>query len=97
MTKTSYINGKALVVFGGSINFGIGYNPNDKVVGLNMSELTNQFQVGEKLNGNEEQNEPQVTLIFGCVESINVFRSVLDIAERTLKDGKIPSLEGGEE
>lgn len=95
MTKTSYINGKALVVFGGSINFGIGYNPDDKVVGLNMSELTNQVQVGEKLNGNEEKNEPQVTLIFGCVESINVFRSVLDIAERTLKDGAIPKI-GGE-
>jgi hypothetical protein len=95
MAKTSYINGKALVVFGGSINFGIGYNPNDKVVGLNMSELTNQVQVGEKLNGNEEKNEPQVTLIFGCVESINVFRSVLDIAERTLKDGAIPQI-GGE-
>ena len=96
MTKTSYINGKALVVFGGSINFGIGYNPNDKVVGLNISELTNQVKVGEKLNGNEEKNKPQVTLIFGCVESINVFRSVLDIAERTLKDGAIPQI-GGEE
>lgn len=95
MAKTSYINGKALVVFGGSINFGIGYNPDDKVVGLNISELTNQVQVGEKLNGNEEKNEPQVTLIFGCVESINVFRSVLDIAERTLKDGAIPKI-GGE-
>ena len=96
MTKTSYINGKALVVFGGSINFWIGYNQNKKVVGVMMSELKEQVKVGEKLSGDEEKYKPQVELVFQSVDSINVFRNVLDLAEKTLKDGKIPQI-GGEE
>lgn len=97
MAKTNYITGKALVVFGGSISFGIGYNPNEKVVGLAMYELKKQVKVGKKLSGNEKMYEPQVQLVFRNIESINCIRRALDIAERTLKDGAIPSLEGGEE
>ena len=95
MTKTSYINGKALIVFGGSISFGIGYNPNKKVVWLMMSELKEQVKVGEKLSGDEEEYKPQVELVFQSVDSINIFRNVLDLAERTFKDGAIPKI-GGE-
>lgn len=96
MTKTSYITGKALAMFGGAINCEIGYNPDKKIVGIGLSELKKQLEIGGTLTGNEERYEPQIELIFGSVESINIFRRALDIAERTLKDGVIPSLEGGE-
>lgn len=60
-----------------------------------MSELKEQVEVGKKLSGNEEKYEQQVELVFKSVDSINVFRKVLDLAERTLKDGAIPKI-GGE-
>lgn len=97
MTKTSYITGEALAMFGGAINFEIGYNPDKKIVGIGLSKLKKQLEIGETLTGDEERYEPQIELIFGSVESINIFRRALDIAERTLKDGAIPQPEGGEE
>lgn len=96
MTKTSYITGKASAMFGGAINIEIGYNPDKKIVGIGLSELKKQMEIGETLTGDEERYEPQIELIFGSVESINIFRCALDIAERTLKDGAIPKI-GGEE
>lgn len=93
MAKTSYVTGKALAMFGGAIKFEIGYNPDKKLVGVGLSELKEQVEIGETPTGKEEIYEPQIELIFGSVESINIFRRALDIAERTLKDGAIPNVE----
>ena len=89
MTKTSYITGEAVVVFGGSIDIGLGYNPETKKVGISFSELKEQLNVGDKKE-RKEAYEKQVLFVFDNLESIKIVRHALDLAERTLKDGDIP-------
>ena len=89
MTKTSYITGEAVVVFGGSIDIGLGYNPETKKVGISFFELKEQLNVGDKKE-RKEAYEEQVLFVFDNLESIKIVRHALDLAERTLKDGEFP-------
>lgn len=95
MTKTSYITGEAVVVFGGAIGIGLEYNPETKKVGISFSEIKEQLNVGDKTERKEAYDE-QVLFVFDNLESIKIVRHALDLAERVLKDGEFPR-KGGEE
>ena len=89
MANKSFIVGCARVYFGGKIALSVGYDPDTKIAGVIMSELKEQNVPGERIK-NPDNYGDQVQLVFDNLESINVLREALDIAERSIKDNNLP-------
>lgn len=86
MKKTSYINGSAVVVFGGGIAVQSGYSVNKKEAVVAFSELKKQLECGEDFEEDAPKYPIQVQLVFDNLKSIEVVRRALDTAERFLKN-----------
>lgn len=86
---SSGITGRAVIDFGGKINILIGYDDVTKVGGIKFEELTEQFEVGEKVKKGTPTYGTQVVMHFDNLESIGILRDALDALERAFKDGKL--------
>lgn len=87
MSKSKII-GRATAIFGGQIQLEVGYTDTKYAI-IGMSELKEEHTVGQKVKGGNFGE--QIILAFDSIDSINVFRDALDIAEYAIKtDGKMP-------
>lgn len=85
-SKTSFINGSAVVVFGGGIAVSTGYNTQNGNVVVAFSEMVEQLEAGADIDDNEPTYGIQVQLVFDNLKSIEICRRALDVAERMFKD-----------
>lgn len=85
MSKTSYIRGKAEVVFGGAIKIMCGTSTDGDFV-LGLAELKEQKKVGDTAE-NEEAYDPQVLLVFNNLDSVTIVRNALECVEQWYKEG----------
>ena len=86
MSKSKII-GRATAIFGGQIQLTVGYTDTKYAI-IGMCELKEENVVGQKIKGGHF--DEQITLAFDSLDSINIFRDALDVAEYALKtDGKM--------
>lgn len=87
MSKSKII-GRATAIFGGQIQLTVGYTDTKYAI-IELSELKEENAVGQPIKGGNYGQ--QITLAFDSLDSINVFRDALDVAEHAIKtDGKLP-------
>ena len=86
MSKTSYIRGKAEVIFGGSIKILCGTNHAGECL-LAFSELKEQMKVGEHM-GDADSYDPQVFFVFDNLDSVTIVRDALECIEKYFKEGE---------
>lgn len=85
--RKSKIIGRATAIFGGQIQLSVGYTDSKHAI-VGMSELEEENAVGQKIKG--KNYGEQITLAFDSLDSINVLRDALDVAETLIKnDGKL--------
>ena len=89
--KTSYIKGKGLVVFGGSISIALGHNSLTGNPMILFSELKEQREPGGAITEEDLaaiEKKGQIAFEIDSVESINVIRFALDRVENYLNNKK---------
>ena len=87
--SNSKIFGRATAIFGGKIGMTVGLSDDLKYAVIGLCEMVEDHEPGDEIQNPDNYGE-QVTLAFDSIRSINNFRNALDVAERCLKDGKLP-------
>lgn len=70
-------NGEDIVVFGGRIGITVSLNNNSKEGCLKLGMLKKKYTPGDSMDENDKWSEPQVTLHFDNVTSIDILMNGL--------------------